>query len=159
VLQAKPRETLSGNFLSSLNFVGEDAIWRLALSQGRDLGFQGFHGPVQQHALTVHSSRAALISLGSALTAGAAELFTPPLLAALTQVCCVGSDRPKFLATVATRSPPVTTRTAFSLNATVSLPSGRLHTHRFYPARGGAARGQSHLSLAVSIADSSFDQL
>src|SRR3954468_21501615 len=66
-----------------------------------------------------NSVRSRLISICSALTAGAAELFNPPLPAALTQLCSVCSDRPRFLATVATRSPPVTRRTASSLNSSV----------------------------------------
>ena len=66
-----------------------------------------------------NSVRRRLISICSALTAGVAELFNPPLPAALTQLCSVCSDRPRFLATVATRSPPVTRRTASSLNSSV----------------------------------------
>src|SRR3954469_6169780 len=66
-----------------------------------------------------NSVRRRLISICSALTASVAELFNPPLFAALTQLCSVCSDRPRFLATVATRSPLVTRRTASSLNSSV----------------------------------------
>jgi len=45
-----------------------------------------------------NSVRRRLISICSALTAGVAELFNPPLPAALTQLCSVCSDRPRFLA-------------------------------------------------------------
>ena len=64
-----------------------------------------------------NSVRRRLISICSALTAGVAELFNPPVLAALTQLWSVCSDRPRLLATVATRSPLVTKRTASSLNS------------------------------------------
>src|SRR5918994_5169308 len=66
-----------------------------------------------------NSVRRRLISICSPLTAGVVELFNPPLPAALTQLCSVCSDRPRFLATVAIRSPPVTKRTASSLNSSV----------------------------------------
>jgi hypothetical protein len=45
-----------------------------------------------------NSVRRRLISICSALTASVAELFNPPLFAALTQLCSVCSDRPRFLA-------------------------------------------------------------
>src|SRR3954465_13598588 len=66
-----------------------------------------------------NSVRRRLISICSALTASVAELFNPPLFAALTQLCSVCSSAPRFLATVATRSPLVTKRTASSLNSSV----------------------------------------
>jgi hypothetical protein len=50
-----------------------------------------------------NSVRRRLISICSALTAGVVELFNPPLLAALTQLCSVCSDRPRFLAPPAHR--------------------------------------------------------